>query len=77
MKADRNLPHVPVTWKSGASAPREAFRNQRGLHGEVCPLPLEFVILEAEEEPSYEIVRIGEFLHMIGFSHLHKPKRSA
>jgi len=31
MKADRNLPHVPVTWKSGASAPREAFRNQRGL----------------------------------------------
>jgi len=33
MKADRNLPHVPVTWKSGASAPREASRNQRGLHG--------------------------------------------
>jgi hypothetical protein len=37
MKGDRNLPNVPVTRKSGASAPREAFRNQRELHGEVCP----------------------------------------
>lgn len=29
---------MPVTWKSGASAPREASRNQRGLHGKACPL---------------------------------------
>jgi hypothetical protein len=29
-------------------------------------LPLEFVILEAEEEPPYEIARIGEFLHILG-----------
>jgi hypothetical protein len=24
--------------ESGASAPREAFRNQRALHGQGCPL---------------------------------------
>ena len=35
------------------------------------PLPLEFVILEAEEELSYKIVRIGEFPHVLGFSRLH------
>ena len=29
-------------------------------------LPLEFVILEAEEEPPNELVRIGEFLHILG-----------
>ena len=29
-------------------------------------MPLEFVILEAEEEPPYEIARIGEFLHILG-----------
>jgi hypothetical protein len=32
-------------------------------------LPLEFVILEAEEEPPYEIARIGEFLHTLVLSH--------
>jgi hypothetical protein len=34
-------------------------------------LPLEFVILEAEEEPPYEIARIGEFLHIVGSPNLH------
>jgi hypothetical protein len=29
---------VPVTWKSGASAPREAFRNQRGSMEKCVPL---------------------------------------
>ena len=29
-------------------------------------MPLEFVILEAEEEPPYEIARSGEFLHILG-----------
>jgi len=33
MKGDRNIPHVPVTWKSGDPSAGEAFRNQRGLHG--------------------------------------------
>jgi hypothetical protein len=28
-------------------------------------LPLEFVILEAEEEPPYEIARIRKFLHIL------------
>jgi hypothetical protein len=28
-------------------------------------LPLEFVILEAEEKPPYKIARIGEFLHVL------------
>lgn len=29
-------------------------------------LPLEFVILEAEEKPPNEIARIGVFLHVLG-----------
>jgi hypothetical protein len=32
---------------------------------------LEFVILEAEEEPTYEIAWIGEFLHIVGSPNLH------
>ena len=38
-------------------------------------LPLEFVILEAEEEPPYEIARIGESFHVVGSSNLHSPFR--
>ena len=36
MQADKNLPHVRVTWKSGASAPRGKCRHERVG---VCTLP--------------------------------------